>query len=221
MKFLLLLTCLNLCLLSSSAVNFERVRRIREFEESKQKLRLSTRRPSSPKFIPGSKAGQFKVSTLNGILKYPSSSFNESSPILFHSFNWDSAFLQCLWNCTGSLEGLVEYSPENVYYVFMSKSKETAFEDALWMRNRITQVAQELLGNYGSARFLERCHFVSEPVASMEEQEFWVPELLDDWSCEDHNCGVDQVHFSTADECECFHLVFFFLNLQIFNFKEI
>lgn len=201
MKFLLMLACLNLCLLWSSAVNFERVRRIREFEENKQKFRLLTKRPSSPNFIPGSKADEFKVSTLNGILKYPSSSFNESSPILFHSFNWHSAFLQCLWNCSGSLEGLVEYSPENVYYVFLSKSKETAFEDAVWMRNRITQVAQKILGRYESTRFLKRCYFVSEYVASIEEQGFWIPKLLDDWSCEDHNCGIDQVHFSTADAC--------------------
>ena len=84
---------------------------------------------------PGQPAKPFAVPTLRGNLVYPGPIINPTVPVLFHAFNPLSGFGQCLWNCSGSIEALVEKSPADTHYVFMSTSVN-AFDDAVWMHNQ-------------------------------------------------------------------------------------
>lgn len=91
---------------------------------------------SAGKFVPGQLAPVFKLPTLDGSLVYPGPVINRTTPVVFHSYNPDSAFLRCLWNCSGSVEDFVTSSPADVHYVFMSSSND-AVGDVTWMRSRL------------------------------------------------------------------------------------
>lgn len=95
---------------------------------------------SVSKFVPGQLAPAFKLPTLDGSLVYPGPVINRTTPVIFHSYNPDSAFLRCLWNCSGSVEDFVTSSPADVHYVFMSSSND-AIGDVTWMRSRLKSTA--------------------------------------------------------------------------------
>ena len=75
--------------------------------------------------------------------RYPGPILSPGRPVLLHAYTPQSAFLQCLWNCSGSLEALVSSSPPDTHYVFMSYRKE-AEQDALWMRARFHNVSRDM-----------------------------------------------------------------------------
>jgi len=95
---------------------------------------------SAGKFVPGQLAPSFKLPTLDGSLVYPGPVINRTTPVIFHSYNPESAFLRCLWNCSGSVEDFVTSSPADVHYVFMSSSND-AVDDVTWMRSRLKSAA--------------------------------------------------------------------------------
>ena len=95
---------------------------------------------------PGQPAKPFSLPTLQGNLVFPGPVINQSVPILFHAFNPLSGFAQCLWNCSGSVEELIQNSPNDTHYVFMSTSLDAYF-DALWMQNRFKAVLMMLTNN--------------------------------------------------------------------------
>ena len=47
--------------------------------------------------------------------------------------------------------------------------------------------------NKAENNILDRLHFVSVSSEKLKEFGIWIPELLEQWSCQDHNCGLDQV----------------------------
>ena len=94
-------------------------------------------------FNPGDRVRPFRLPTLAGLVRYPGPVMNATSSVLLHVYNKHSAFLQCLWNCSGSVEALLLHSPHNTHYIFMSQGEE-AYSDALWMRQRFRQVVSEL-----------------------------------------------------------------------------
>ena len=106
-------------------------------------------------FTPGQAVSPFSILTIGSegklsTLSYPGPVINQSTPVLIHGFHPASGFLQCLWNCSSSLEGLfLIRSPRNVtsyytHYIFLSHNDD-AYSDAMWMRNRIINVGNELL----------------------------------------------------------------------------
>lgn len=110
-------------------------------------VRLINVGDSSPmQFKPGDSPAPFKLPTLKGDLIYPGPNLNSSTPILFHAFTMESGFLECLWNCSKSIEDLIMNSPLNIHYVFMSHS-ENAYIDSLWMRARFSNSSVELEQN--------------------------------------------------------------------------
>ena len=91
----------------------------------------------NPWSSPGSIAKGFVIPTLTGTLHYPGAIINESSPILFHSFNPHSGFLDCMWNCSGTMPEFVNNSPNLTHYVFMSNSPD-ASKHIQWMHDRLS-----------------------------------------------------------------------------------
>ena len=168
---------------------------------------------------------------------------NHSTPVLIHGFHSASGFLQCLWNCTSSLEELfLIRSPRNstdfdTHYIFLSHNDD-AFSDAFWMINRILDTGNKVYKSGRYAKFkssenkaisinhgnffklvwihfrsvfdslelrnfsffritqetlksvLSTVHFGIQP---LHEVGNWIPEVLKQWTCQDHNCGFDQV----------------------------
>ncbi len=84
--------------------------------------------------------------TLDGPIKYPSKLLpnNTNTPIIFHTFNNHSAFLECLWTSNESLQSLVLNSPANVRYVFMTTGDD-GYRDAIWMRGQMKSTMRDLL----------------------------------------------------------------------------
>ena len=106
-------------------------------------------------FIPGQIVEPFSLLTLDAggnppsYLTYPGPVINHSTPILIHGFHPASGFLECLWNCSSSLEELfLIRSPRNTtdfdtHYIFLSHN-DYAFGDAFWMINRILDTGNKL-----------------------------------------------------------------------------
>ena len=142
-------------------------------------------------FVPGSKASNFQIWTLNhGIIEYPSPKLPADAMIGFHSFTNHSGFLECMWTNIDSLQDFINTSPSTAYYIFMTFDSN-AVEIVSWMRS---QLVKTLPGSKLSMKeqqdFLARCYFVITPVNEIGN---WISSLLSDWSCTDHGCGFNQL----------------------------
>jgi hypothetical protein len=68
-----------------------------------------------------------------------------------------------------------------------------AYADAYWMKQQIvSRMAQMRLSEQEMAEILERMHFATVPSFELGN---WIPDLLKEWRCEDHNCGYYQAVF--------------------------
>ena len=76
----------------------------------------------TPTLDPGDKAPPFTLQSLNGVVKYGQNSAGHTvyPPLVFLAYTEQSAFLEALVHNRDSLEALIEHSPENTHYVFMS-----------------------------------------------------------------------------------------------------
>ena len=91
------------------------------------------------KYNPGDTAPSFELQTLDGRLVYKEKSLNDttaSHPIMFCAYTEHSAFLQALWTEEGSVRRLLERSPKNTQYVFLSLS-DNARDDVKRMKKNI------------------------------------------------------------------------------------
>lgn len=92
-----------------------------------------------PHYKPGDIAPSFVIQTLDGIFVYKEKALNDSKdskPIIFCAFNKHSAFLRALWTEQGSVRGLLEQSPRNTHYVFLSLD-ENAKNEVEYMQKKI------------------------------------------------------------------------------------
>ena len=97
-------------------------------------------------YNPGDVAPSFKIQTLDGRLVYKEKPYNDttpSSPILFAAFTNHSAFLRALWTEEGSIRHLLERSPKNTQYVFVSLA-DNAKDDVRYMREKIFQEMEQV-----------------------------------------------------------------------------
>ena len=89
---------------------------------------------------PGDKAPAFRIQTLNGPLIYKNTSDTDIKlPIIFHEFTNQSGFLEALWTKDSSIVDLLQHSPPNTQYVFMSSSPN-AKKTAEWMKGRFKEI---------------------------------------------------------------------------------
>ena len=97
-------------------------------------------------FDPNQPARPFTLNTLNGPIQFPSEILpnNSNTPIIFHTFNNHSGFLESLWTDRASLRYLITESPSNTHYVFMSIG-DSGYSDALWMRGQIKSAMRDLM----------------------------------------------------------------------------
>jgi hypothetical protein len=92
-----------------------------------------------PQYKPGDLALSFVIQTESGKFVYKEKASNDSknsNPIIFCAFNKHSAFLRALWTEEGSVRRLLERSPRNTQYVFLSLS-ENAKHDVEYMQKKI------------------------------------------------------------------------------------
>ena len=97
------------------------------------------------KLNPDEKAPNFTLPTLKGPLIYKGAGHPETNinpPIIFHEFTNHSGFLECLWTKDASLLELIDNSPENAHYVFLSSSNNAA-ATAEWMRLRFEEILEK------------------------------------------------------------------------------
>ena len=91
---------------------------------------------------PGDEAPPFTLqSLLNGVVKYGQNSTGHTvyPPLVFLAYTQQSAFLEALVHNRDSLEALIEHSPENTHYIFMSWD-DTSFAFAERFRYRLNEV---------------------------------------------------------------------------------
>jgi hypothetical protein len=94
---------------------------------------------------PNTKAPNFTLPTLNGPIIYKGIKHNETNihgPIIFHEFTNHSGFLECLWTKDASILELVDNSPQNTQYVFLTSAND-AETTAKWMQNRFRMVLEK------------------------------------------------------------------------------
>ena len=88
---------------------------------------------------PGETAPNFTLPTLSGKpLIYRGIKDNKTNikpPLVFHEFTNHSGFLECLWTKDSSLLELIDNSPNNTDYVFLTSSND-AKQTAQWMKDR-------------------------------------------------------------------------------------
>ena len=97
-----------------------------------------------PKLQPGDLAPSFALQTLQGRIIYKkarSSSKTPKHPVIFHLYTKRSAFLRALWTNDTSLEALIEHSPGNTNFVFLTYSD--SMDEVLWMRERLHKAIDE------------------------------------------------------------------------------
>ena len=97
------------------------------------------------KLNPGEKAPNFTLPTLEGPKLFKgvgNKGTNIHPPIIFHEFTNHSGFLECLWTKDSSLMELIDNSPENTDYVFLSSSTD-AVSTAIWMKQRFEDVLEK------------------------------------------------------------------------------
>lgn len=54
-----------------------------------------------------------------------------------------------------------------------------------------------------AAAILDRLHFVTVPAFELGN---WIPDLLKEWRCEDHNCGYYQAVFQIESQSVALHM---------------
>lgn len=94
---------------------------------------------SLPQYNPGDLAPSFSIQTLDGRLVYKTKMLNDtipSNPIIFSAFTNHSAFLRALWTEEGSVRHLLQRSPKNTQYIFVSLA-DNAEDDVKYMRGKI------------------------------------------------------------------------------------
>ena len=133
------------------------------FRSRKSQIHLGPSAEQLGDFIPGQIVQPFSLLTLDAggnppsYLTYPGPVINHSTPILIHGFHSASGFLECLWNCTTSLEELfLIRSPRNstdfdTHYIFLSHNDD-ALNDAIWMINRVLDTGNTL---YKSGKYVK------------------------------------------------------------------
>ena len=92
-----------------------------------------------PSLRPGDAAPPFAIQTLDGRILYKNQKASSSvpaHPVIFHAYSKHSAFLEALWTDKRSLRSLVEHTPRNTHFVFLS-STDWAQTDALRMRRHL------------------------------------------------------------------------------------
>jgi len=62
-----------------------------------------------------------------------------------------------------------------------------AYSRSLIVLHRDSKVGQRW------TRLADRLHFVTISTWKLRDLGIWIPDLLQEWSCQDHNCGLDQV----------------------------
>ncbi|KAM6910480.1 uncharacterized protein FYW49_012420 [Xenentodon cancila] len=136
---------------------------------------------------PGDLAAAFKVPTLDGEFSYEPGASKWSLAI--HAFTNKSGFLECLWSSEPSISTLVEDLPGSARVLFLSLD-DSAASDALWMR---TQLQRASLRS-SKKEVLTRLHFSPVPVFALGN---WIPNVLYNWGCVGHNCGLSQAVFTS------------------------
>lgn len=109
----------------------------------------------SQKLNPNEIAPNFTLSTLDGPIIYKGAKNPASTihpPIIFHEFTNYSGFLEGLWTKDSSLLELVDNSPDNADYVFMT-SEQDANGIASWMKKRFEEILEKY---YEIAKGLKR-----------------------------------------------------------------
>ena len=102
-----------------------------------------------PHYKPGDVAPSFVIQTLSGKFVYKEKALNDSTDsnsIIFCAFNKHSAFLRALWTEEGSVRRLLERSPRNTQYIFLSLS-ENAKHDVEFMQKKIFDEMAKLYNN--------------------------------------------------------------------------
>ena len=99
----------------------------------------------SQKLNPSEKAPNFTLPTLQGSIIYKGIKNEETNinlPIIFHEFTNHSGFLECLWTKESSLLELIDNSPDNTQYVFLSSSND-ALGTAEWMKTQFENALEK------------------------------------------------------------------------------
>lgn len=99
----------------------------------------------SQKLNPNEKAPNFTLPTLNGPIVYKGVGHKDTNvhpPMIFHEFTNHSGFLECLWTKDSSILELIDNSPDNVKYIFMTSSND-ATATAEWMKKRFEDALEK------------------------------------------------------------------------------
>ena len=97
------------------------------------------------KLNPEEKAPNFTLPTLKGPIIYKGSNSNETNirpPIIFHEFTNHSGFLEALWTKETSILELIDNSPENTNYVFLTSAND-ALSSAEWMKSKFEEALEK------------------------------------------------------------------------------
>ncbi|GAU88643.1 hypothetical protein RvY_01302-2 [Ramazzottius varieornatus] len=139
---------------------------------------------------PGDSAPPFTIITTEGTLRYPQGVLT-NVPIIIHTYDKRSGFLEALWNTPQSFDGIIRGHPL-VHYIFLSTSL-SAYADAHWMKKQVVgRMIQLRVPEPEMNVLLERMHFATTPAYELGN---WIPDILKEWRCEDHNCGYYQASF--------------------------
>ncbi|XP_061174811.1 uncharacterized protein LOC133183952 [Saccostrea echinata] len=140
---------------------------------------------------PGDAAHSFSLWTLSGKFDYPTKQFNKV-PLIIHYFDpTSSAFLDCLWNSDEALLPIVQNDTRTHFLFIPSTNKVHAQYGAEWMYNRINTLVKSISRSEAERRTkMNQFHFSVLPLWKLGN---WLPTLLREWECVDHNCGYDQV----------------------------
>nr|XP_033495970.1 uncharacterized protein si:dkey-256h2.1 isoform X1 [Epinephelus lanceolatus] len=156
-----------------------------ESEDSAISLR-SSKTSSALEPEPGDPADAFTVLTLDGEFSYQPGALR--GPLIIHAFSNKSGFLECLWSSESSLSSLVEELPNSTQVLFLSLD-DSAFSDALWMKEQVQRVAM-----HRNKEVLSRLHFSPVPVFALGN---WIPNVLYYWRCWARNCIYAQAVFKS------------------------
>ncbi|GCC23001.1 hypothetical protein chiPu_0001392 [Chiloscyllium punctatum] len=146
--------------------------------------------------MPGMAAPPFSLDTLDGRLSYPAVPERPDRSFIFQAFTNKSGFLECLWSSPASLVALVDGLPPHTHLVFMSFD-DSAPRDVRWMKQQLIPVMEARLKNISRFKdFLSQLHFVPIPVYALGN---WIPAIFYAWRCQQHNCGLAQIVFTSAE----------------------
>ncbi|XP_072365171.1 uncharacterized protein [Scyliorhinus torazame] len=152
--------------------------------------------PPASGLEPGMLAPAFTLDTLDGELRFPPAKEQRPRSFIFQAFTNKSGFLECLWSCQASLVALVNRLPQRSHVVFLSFD-DSASTDVRWMKRQLVGVMEERLKNISMFKdLLSRLHFVPIPVYALGN---WIPAIFYAWRCQDHNCGLAQVAFTSPE----------------------